>query len=145
MQSNILKIFFKQNVFSLIHSHYLRLRDSGCNEYDIDLCSLFKKSSKNHGEEMTWPYKIDKYLSDLQATRQENILERQKRHESVFTKLSLMAKKFLATPAISASVERQFSRIALTITKSRNRLNHKSIRSLNSWLTDGDIKKCLNF
>lgn len=33
-----------------------------------------------------------------------------------------MARDFLATPASSAPVERQFSRAALTVTKTRNRL-----------------------
>ena len=66
---------------------------------------------------MAWRYEIDKYLSEPPADSSEDILEWWKRNESVFPGLAIMVKDFLSTPASSASVERQFSRAALTVTK----------------------------
>lgn len=121
-------------------------KKNDCNEeFDIDLLSLFKKSPDNQNDEAAWRYELDKYLTEPRAEGFEDILEWWKKHEGIFPNLAIMAKDFLSTPATSAAVERQFSRAALTVTKTRNRLGDKSIRTLmclRSWMDNDDITDC---
>lgn len=116
---------------------------SGAEKFDIDLLSLFSRKSIHTKDGMAWRYEIDKYISDPRADSSEDILEWWKRHECIFPNLATMAKDFLPTPASSAPVERQFSRAALTLTKTRNRLGDNSVRSLmclKSWMANEVIK-----
>ncbi|VEN46169.1 unnamed protein product, partial [Callosobruchus maculatus] len=67
---------------------------------------------------MAWCYEIEKYIPDPRADSTEDILEWRKRHECIFPNLAAMAKDFLATPASSTPVERQFSRVVCMCLKS---------------------------
>ena len=98
------------------------------NDFDLDITYLFKKTNTDNSE--SWKYETEKYLNEPRAENSENVLEWWSRRENVYPSLSKMAKDFLGTPATSVPAERLFSRAALTITKSRNRLGDDSIRSL---------------
>ena len=56
-----------------------------------------------------------------------------------FFKPFVMVKDFLATPASLVPVERQFSRAAFNLTKSRNRLDY-SVMYLKLWMANKNIK-----
>ena len=65
-----------------------------------------------------------------------NPLEYWKLHALKYPVLSFMARRYLAIPATSASIERIFSISSNIITKSRNRLEPETVRQivlLKSW------------
>lgn len=107
-------------------------------EFELDINCLFKKAITSK----TWRHEIDRYLSEPRADNNDDILDWWKRHENVYPSLAKMARDFLGTPATSVPSERIFSKAALTITKSRNRLAFDSVRSLmclNSWLSNTSL------
>ena len=73
---------------------------------------------------------LESYLLEPRAQENQNILIWWKEREKIFPKLSTMARDLLCIQASSVSIERQFSKAALVLTKKRNRLNPKSLKSL---------------
>ena len=73
---------------------------------------------------------LESYLLGPRAQENQNILIWWKEREKIFPKLSTMARDLLCIQASSVSIERQFSKAALVLTKKRNRLNPKLLKSL---------------
>ena len=73
---------------------------------------------------------LESYLLEPRAQENQNILIWWKEREKIFPKLSTMARDLLCIQASSVSIERQFSKAALVLTKKRNRLNPKPLKSL---------------
>lgn len=157
LQSQAVQAFeevFKKNYFNKSDVSYKpmenskkdKVYDSVDMEFDLDITCLFKKEENIVHSEF-WRNEIQRYLSEPRANNSEDILDWWRRHENIYPTLPKMAKDFLATPATSVPAKRLFSRAALTVTKSRNRLALDSVRSLmclNSWLLNSDIKSSTN-
>ena len=73
---------------------------------------------------------LESYLLGPRAQENQNILIWWKEREKIFPKLSTMARDLLCIQASSVSIERQFSKAALVLTKKRNRPNPKPLKSL---------------
>ena len=78
---------------------------------------------------------MQRFSSYMQIKRDGNItdaLEWWKGSQSMYPKLSKMARDVLAVPATGAGVEREFSISGRIVTKQRNRLSPTTIRDLSN-------------
>ena len=95
---------------------------SSNDEFDLNMSSLFKKRDLSN--------EFESYLLESRADEHQDILMWWKERERVFPRMSTMARDFFCIQASSVSIERQFSKAGLVLTKNRNRINTKPLKSL---------------